>query len=291
MKKHGTVLALLLLLALIIGTIGCDGEEITPSPSPVPTTTPAYTPTPVPTATSTPSSITFVAPTPTPFGITLVTPTPTPFSITMATPTPTPEPAEWQLGPTIVLVTPTPQLGEGEVIEVTPTIQVPFLYRADEFDLKVVVPNRLTLSTPDNKKAYRVDIYIKKKQDVESLGLFDLLDISVTLEVGVNVRISLLTGVSCHVFFDIDLVVFGDKCPDVICLEWPIPCLFGAGGLEAGDLGVYAFAVPVRLPEGDFSTLPLGTWNYLGSYDMYLVRPYSLDVLAAPLSGEVVRIP
>lgn len=126
MKKHGTVLALLLLLVLIIGTIGCDGEEITPSTLPMPTTTPAYTPTPVPTATSTPSSITFVAPTPTPFGITLVTPTPTPFSITMATPTPTPEPAEWQLGPTIVLVTPTPQLGEGEVIvgEITGLVEM-----------------------------------------------------------------------------------------------------------------------------------------------------------------------
>lgn len=186
----------------------------------------------------------------------------------------------------ITFATPTPI-----TTDVT-TIQVPFLYRADEFDLKVVVPNRLTLSTPDDKKAYPVDIYIKKKQDVGSLGFFDRFEISVTLEVGVNVRLSLLTGVSCHVFFDTDLVIFGEKRPDVISLEWPIPgCFWGTGGLEAGDLGVSAFAIPVTPPQGDLSSLPLGTWSYVGSYNMYVVRPYSLDVLATSLSGEVVRIP
>lgn len=177
-------------------------------------------------------------------------------------------------------------------IEAIPLYEgITFVTETEEFDLKVVVPNRLTLSTPDDKKAYPVDIYIKKKQDVGSLGFLDRFEISVTLEVGVNVRISLLTGVSCHVFFDTDLVVLGDKCPDVICLEWPIPCFLGLGGLEAGDLGVSAFAAPVTPPQGDLSTLPLGTWSYLGSYNMYVVRPYSLDVLAAPLSEEVVRIP
>ena len=69
MKEFLNVLVALLIAALLVGTIGCAGEGITPTPSPTSTLTPLST----------------LSPTPSP------TPTPTPEP----SPVPTPEPVVW----------------------------------------------------------------------------------------------------------------------------------------------------------------------------------------------------
>ena len=62
MRKLAIVLIPLLIMALVLGAIGCGGEETKPTPTPTPTLTPTPTPTQTPTPTPTP----VLTPTPTP---------------------------------------------------------------------------------------------------------------------------------------------------------------------------------------------------------------------------------
>ncbi len=62
MRKLSIVLTLMLLLALVIAAVACDGAEVTPTVTP----TPASTPTPIPTSTPTPVPTLTATPTTTP---------------------------------------------------------------------------------------------------------------------------------------------------------------------------------------------------------------------------------
>ena len=96
MKKLLLLLTPLLVLSLILGAIGCAGEEATPTPTPkaTPTSTPKATPTLAPTPTPKPGETPGPTPKPTATPAPTATPqaTPTPKPTATPAPTPTPEP-------------------------------------------------------------------------------------------------------------------------------------------------------------------------------------------------------
>jgi len=310
MKKHGTVLASLLLLALIIGTIGCGGEEMAPSPTPTPTTASAHTPTLFPIATSVPFDVTLVTPTPTlfpiatsvPFDVTLVTPTPTavpittsvPFDVTLVTPMPTAVPITTSVPFDVTLVTPTPT---ATTIELEDGYS-DFTYVAEGFELRIIAPNEMTLSTPDKKRPQPVHLYMKRNGTIPPIGQpANLFEASVEVGVSINLK---LTGISLSIFLDVDIELFGTRRPDVFCLEWPIWGVPSLGmpslgtEVEGGDVGVYSYAVPVKPSETEFDTLSVGEWNHINSYNVYVVSETGTEVWGALLEditiGQVVSL-
>ena len=66
MRRLAIVLIPLLIMALVLGAIGCGGEETKPTPTPTPTQVPTPTQTPTPTPIPTPTPTPVLTPTPTP---------------------------------------------------------------------------------------------------------------------------------------------------------------------------------------------------------------------------------
>lgn len=263
---------------------------------------PLYTPTPTPIPTN-------VYPT---YGglIPLYTPTPRPpylwqlvpgVTISQYTPTPTPInvpgvnwlPAHINIMP---LYTPRPTPAATAVrpcLELSPVGYSCYAYEADKYDLKVVVPDYLALSTPNSRKPQPIDVYMKRKEAGQTLGVLDSL-FEVGIEVGLKGK---LPAPSLWVFLDVDLkipLLHVDE-PDVVELEYPIAGLpLNTLGLEAGDVGVYAYAVPTEEPRGDFYRLPIGAWSHVASYDAYAVVEPGAVALGVPLEhitvGKVVSL-
>ena len=227
----------------------------------------------------------------------LATPTPPPAYEPTLRPlyTPTPTPATIDVRPWVgPLYTPTPTPAATVVrpcLELSPAGYSCYLYQADEYDLKVVVPDYLTLSTPNSKKPQPIDVYMKRKGAGQPLGVPDSL-FEVGIEVGLKAK---LPTASLRVFLDVDLKIPFLKvdAPDAFELEYPVAGLtLNASGLKAGEVGVYAYAVPTMEPAGDFYSLPLGAWSHVGSYDAYAFEEPSAAALGVPLEhitiGEVV---
>lgn len=167
-----------------------------------------------------------------------------------------------------------------------------YIYVAEEFELMIIVPDHLTLSTPDDRKPQPVDLYMKKKEPGQLRGLFDNSFFEVSVEVGICFK---FPDVSLNIFLDVDLEILGIRKPDIIRLEYPILGLPSqAVGLEAGDVGAYSFAVPTKPPRGDFESLSIGEWNHIGSYNIYAVSEPSVVALGIPLEeitiGKVVSL-
>lgn len=101
--KPGILLAVKLVVAMAIGTIGCAGETVsTPTPTVAPTLTLLATPTPTPTSSPTPTPAPTLTLTPTPTAT--ATPTPVSPSIPTVTPTPAPMPTKTPTPPKTRLV-------------------------------------------------------------------------------------------------------------------------------------------------------------------------------------------
>jgi len=154
-----------------------------------------------------------------------------------------------------------------------------FIYKAEEFELKINVPTYLSLATPDSKKPSTVDIYLKKNYPLTGFYNIDL-------EFGVKVK---LPSPALYIFLDADTLIFDYKITDVFRLEWPI---YGipkqAINLGRGDIGVYALATPIKEAKGNLEELPIGEWIHVGSYNLYVVEESNLMALGIPAENVVI---
>ena len=159
-----------------------------------------------------------------------------------------------------------------------------YVYRTDDYDLKIVVPRYLVLSTPQNRTPNRIDVFLLKKTEALSGYL------GVSLEGGVKVIIEIPPTTPLWVFLDVDLTVLGIQLPDRFQLKWPIP--LPLLDLEEGYTGVYTSLIPVKPAKIQLETIPVGEWRRIGSYNLYVnIDPEylaTLGQLPADKTGAVV---
>jgi len=161
-----------------------------------------------------------------------------------------------------------------EAVEYVETVE--YIYRTDEFDLKIIVPKYLTLSLPQQRIPNPIELFILKK--VETLSGF----LTISPEAGIKVMVSIIPPtVSLYVFLDVDVDVLGTPLTDLFTLMWPIsiPPL----NLEEGDIGMYASLIPVDVAKTQLEALPVGEWHRIGTYHLYVdIKPEYLMTLGQP---------
>ena len=137
-----------------------------------------------------------------------------------------------------------------------------YIYSTNDFDLKIEVPKYLRLSTPLYRVPNSINVYLRKR----TLTLSGLL--TITLEGGVKVMVSVPFTVSLWVFVDVDIDAPGMWQPDVFQLKWPI--LLKAFNLERGEPGAYVSLIPKKTEDIYLETLSTGKWYKVCSYDLYV---------------------
>ena len=160
---------------------------------------------------------------------------------------------------------------------------VEYIYRTDEYDLKIIVPRYLVLSTPQQKVSNYIEVFLLKKVGTLS-GL-----LTVSLERGIKVIISIPPTTPLWVFLDVDLNILGIPLYDLFQLKWPIP--IPPLNLEEGDIGLYTSLIPAKTAEVQLEALPVGERHRICSYNLYVnIKPEylaTLGQLPVDRTGEV----
>jgi uncharacterized membrane-anchored protein YhcB (DUF1043 family) len=157
-----------------------------------------------------------------------------------------------------------------------------FTYKTANFEINVTVPRYITLSTPNNKRPAKLDIYLKTIRALN--GLF-----RVDAECGIGIGIEVLPSVNLYIFVDIDVSLLGYLLADIFRFQWPIYGVpSSALNLENGDVGVYALAVPVKEAVVDLESFEVGKWYHIGSYNIYVVAEEKLVTLCLPIGNIII---
>lgn len=149
-----------------------------------------------------------------------------------------------------------------------------FIYTTEEYQISVIVPTCLEVSTPDNKS--KSEIYVYLKPLVSLSGSF-----SVDIEFGVKVKFPVF---GIYLFTDVDASIFGVFKPDIIQMEWLV---YGVPlqyiDLEEGDVGLYSISIPTKSGIVSLESLTVGDWNYIAAYDIYTVmEPIAVSLGLTP---------
>jgi len=157
-----------------------------------------------------------------------------------------------------------------------------FTYKTADFEINVTVPRYITLSTPNNKRPAKLDIYLKTIRALN--GLF-----RVDAECGIGIGIEVLPSVNLYIFVDIDVSLLGYLLADIFRFQWPIYGVpSSALNLKNGDVGVYALAVPVKEAVVDLENFEVGKWYHIGSYNIYVVAEEKLVTLGLPIGNIII---